>query len=236
MGIKIPHIAISRPTGWKLWASVALAGLIGAYVALMLIISAIFDWYPAAPAGAQIPHHFWVSEDYSSSWPFRRLSFHVEADGRSYGDIYHDWPSMALTFKYYDQSGKTQALAEYPYDFRQMFATRQTIYDGAGKHLYTVDKDLTASMVRKFSGRNVYEVKDADGKVIAISDKATVGLTAFTLHDPITDEVIATATRSFRYWKFLGDSWEVQINRDNVDPRILIVLAMSKSFDELHGD
>lgn len=150
-------------------------------------------------------------------------TFDIVSGGANYGNISAKLISLTPTFTYQNSQGQKVATGS-----ARFIAIGSTIdiYDAQGALLGTVKEKIFQS----WGISSQYEIKDAQGNVIAISDKFQLGATSFTIRDN-SGKNVATIERP--WINLTGDTWTVKTGSSTaVDPRIVAMIAPFKTFSD----
>lgn len=131
------------------------------------------------------------------------------------------------SFDYHDSSGAKVASAK-----QSLFSwgVEITIFDGQGGKLGTVKEEVFKNLL---SWKSHYSVLDAQGNVVAHSEKIDFFSTSVDIHDMSGNPV---ATMSRPALNLAGDTWTVSFSESTVDRRLLMFIPCYKTYADNHKD
>lgn len=145
----------------------------------------------------------------------------VQVQGKSEGKVSESLIQLSRTFTWTDSSGQTAASARTAI---VSWGTEINVYDGKGTKIGSIEERIFSSWFRTWS---TYDIKDARGNQLAVSEKSEWLGTTITLTSP-SGAVIAKLDRPWiNIW---SDTWNVYIKKPGiVDNGILVMIAAFKT-------
>lgn len=148
-------------------------------------------------------------------------SLDVTVADKSEGKVAEHMFQLSRSFTWTDGSGATRATARVAI---LTWGTEINVYDGTGNKVGSIEERVFSSLWKTWTA---YDIKDANGKEIAVSDKTEwMGTT-----------IILTAPDGTRLAKLdrpwinpMGDTWNITIQKPgSVDNRILVMIGAFKT-------
>lgn len=148
-------------------------------------------------------------------------SLDVQVQGKSEGKVAESIIQLSRTFTWTDSSGQVAASARTAI---VSWGTEINVYDGKGTKVGSIEERIFSSWFRTWS---TYDIKDASGKQLAVSEKSEWFGTTITLTSP-SGAVVAELDRPWiNIW---SDTWNVYIKKPGVvDNGILVMIAAFKT-------
>ncbi len=150
-------------------------------------------------------------------------SFSVESGNTSLGTISKKIISATKSFEYENAKGDLSATAK-----TSMFSwgTQIDVTDCRDNLLGTIKEQFFQPIFSLTPGYTIYTILGQNGQTLATSEKSEFMKTTFTLKSP-DQSLIATIERPMM--NMFGDKWTITINKNTIDPRVLMMVGAYKT-------
>jgi uncharacterized protein YxjI len=106
------------------------------------------------------------------------------------------------------------------------WGAKSHVSNGHGQEIGLIKEKVWESL---FKFTTEYEIYNAQGKLVAISEKAELFSTSVTLYDPGRTKVLATLYRPA--FNLAGDKWDLQVvDSTKIDLRFLLAICAHKTY------
>ncbi|MBI5202249.1 MAG: hypothetical protein HY925_11725 [Elusimicrobia bacterium] len=185
-----------------------------------LAVAAAGQQAPAPAAAPALPATFTLREKFFTIMD----ALEVKAGEQSFGKITERFWSLSKAFYWDDAQGKRVAEAR-----ARILALGSTVdvTDGAGVKIGQVKEEILKSLFKVWT---TYEIKDANGRKIASSEKIELFSTEVTLKGP-DGRSIALLRRGFKENLFrFTDRWDITVYEPGkIDSRMLVMICAFKT-------
>lgn len=183
-------------------------------LAVVGVIAALALWTMATGNSADIVLHERVIFKMKNS-------LDVTVAGKSDGKVAESLVQLSRTFTWTGANGDTKATARVAII---SWGTEINVYDGKGARVGSIEERVFSSMFKTWTA---YDIKDAGGNRIALSDKTEWLGTTIKLTAPDGTHIATLERPWINIW---GDTWEVDIvTPGRVDDSILVMIAAFKT-------
>jgi uncharacterized protein YxjI len=138
-------------------------------------------------------------------------------EGENFGKIEQRLLSFGKKFEYFDNTGKLDATAQ-----EKLFSLYNIVYvkDGTGKDIGRVEQEILESFGNVLEGQNVYSIYDSNNNLIGKSKADLVITNNIEIYDDKDNLVARFHKPAIQF----GDRWTCEINKSNIDNRLMIFI------------